>query len=97
MRKTLIGKRLATDACTERGVARRKNTLKKMAPVNKESDISRRFSKACQYGMYQQLITKRQIKITCWMQQIDKELHTHTHTHTDTQPMVLRKPRTRES
>src|SRR3954466_13565544 len=33
--------------------------------------------------MYRQLITKRTIKITIWMQQIDKELHTHnTHTHT---------------
>ena len=30
--------------------------------------------------MYQQLIPKRQIVITCWMQQIDKEF-THTHTH----------------
>ena len=50
-----------------------------MASVNKESDSSHRYSKACRYGMYQQLITKRPIKITTWMQQIDKELHTHTH------------------
>src|SRR3954470_7925972 len=81
MRKTLIRYRLATNGFTECGVARRKDTLKKMAPVSKESDRSRRFSKACQYGMYRQLITQKQIKITCWMQQIDKELHTHTHTH----------------
>src|SRR3954463_15332621 len=64
--------------------------VRQIAAVYNESDRSRRFAKACRYGMYQQLITKRTIKITIWMQQIDKGLHTHTHTHT--QPMVLRNP-----
>src|SRR3954462_9789938 len=55
--------------------------VRQIAAVYNESDRSRQFAKACRYGMYQQLITKRTIKITIWMQQIDKELHTHTHTH----------------
>src|SRR3954463_16115800 len=54
--------------------------VRQIAAVYNGSDRSRRFAKACRYGMYQQLITKRQIQITCWMQQIDKELHTHTYT-----------------